>query len=237
MEDILVDGPKHIGIILDGNRRWAKNKNMPAVYGHTKGADALEALVKFSNKIGLKFLTVYAFSTENWNRSKDEVDALMDIFNTYIDKFLNKVQRENVKIKVIGERHMLSDQLIKKIERVEEETKDNEGTCFNLAISYGGRQEILRSVKEIAKKVKTGLIEPENISLEDIQNNIYTSKDPNVDLIIRTSGEKRLSNFLMWQGAYAELHFIDKHWPDFTGDDLIEGINEFKRRTRRFGGN
>lgn len=239
MDDVLVNGPRHIGVIIDGNRRWAKARNMPAVYGHTKGADALENLVKFANKLGLEYLTVYAFSTENWNRSKEEVTALMKIFENFVDKFLNKSkeERENIKIKLIGERYMLPEKLLEKIEKAEAETIDNNGTCFNLAFSYGGRQEILHSVKEIANKVKQGLLEPDNITLEDISNNLYTVGEPDVDLIIRTSGEYRLSNFLTWQGVYAELLFLNKCWPDFTSEDLIESINEFKKRTRRFGGN
>lgn len=239
MDFVLEDGPKHIGVIIDGNRRWAKAKNMPAVYGHTKGADALEDVIRFANKIGVKYLTVYAFSTENWNRSKEEIDALMKIFSNFIDKFLNKNKqdRDNVKIKLIGERYMLPKEILNKMERAEKETANNEGTNFNMAFSYGGRHEILHSVKEIAKKIKTGSINPEDISLEDISNNLYTAGQPDVDLIIRTSGEHRLSNFLTWESVYAELLFLDKCWPDFTKEDLIESINEFKRRTRRFGGN
>ncbi len=229
--------PAHIAIIMDGNRRWARNNNLDVRLGHKKGAETLENIVKYCNKIGIKYLTVYAFSTENWKRSKEEVGALMVLLQKYLDDFAKRADTENIKIQILGDRENLPNGLAKGIEKVVERTKDNTGLIFNVAFNYGGRNEIVKAVKNIALNVKNENINVDDITEELISNNLYTKNIPDPDLMIRTSGEIRTSNFLPWQLVYSEFYFTNKLWPDFTSEDLDEAIEEFNRRNRKFGAN
>ena len=227
--------PTHIAIIMDGNRRWAKEKKLPIQLGHKNGADTLEKIVKYANKIGIKYMTVYAFSTENWNRTKEEVGALMILLKQYLEDLLKKLDTENVKIRFIGDISVLKKDLQDKINTVMERSKDKTGLCFNVALNYGGRDEIIRMTKKIAEDVKNNKIEIEDINEETISNNLYTYDMPDPDLLIRTSGELRLSGFLIWQMAYTEFLFLDKYWPDFNEKDLDEAIEVYNKRSRRYG--
>ena len=227
--------PKHIAIVLDGNRRWAKAHNLTTKEGHKAGAQNLEDMAKFCNKIGIKYLTVYAFSTENWKRSKEEVSALMLILKAYLDSFWRRGLNENIKIRIIGEKENISKNLQSSIDRVVEKTKNCTGLTLNIAFNYGGRAEITHVVKEIAKKVKDNKIQIEDINEELISDNMYTKGQPDPDLFIRTSHELRTSNFLPWQLVYTEFYFADKHWPEFGENDLLEAINEYQKRNRRLG--
>ena len=229
--------PKHIAIIMDGNRRWARAQGKPASFGHKAGAKTLENIVRYANKIGLEHITVYAFSTENWKRAEDEVNALMMLLQNYLDDYSKRADSENIKVKILGDITVLSQGMQKSIINCMERTKNNTGVTFNIALNYGGRDEIVKSVRCIAQKVKDGELEIENINEELISNNLYTTGQPDPDLLIRTSGEIRLSNFLPWQLVYSEFLFIDKNWPDFTEEDLDEAIIEYQKRTRKFGGN
>lgn len=229
--------PKHIAIIMDGNRRWAKNKNLPVSLGHKEGAKTLEKVVRYANKIGIKYITVYAFSTENWKRAKEEVSTLMALFQSYLDDYSKRADSENIKVKIIGNRKGLSAKMISSIEKCMERTKNNTGIVFNIALNYGGREELLNVTHKIAEDVKKGILQPEKITEKDIEKYLYTKGQPDPDLLIRTSGEKRLSNFLPWQLSYSEFLFIDKNWPDFTEEDLNYAIEEYQKRTRKFGAN
>ena len=228
--------PKHIAIIMDGNRRWAKKRNLPVKLGHKQGADALEKIVRHGNNIGLKYLTVYAFSTENWKRSEEEVSALMFLLINYLNDFAKRVDTENIKIQVIGDISVFSDELKKSIENTINRTKNNTGIIFTIALNYGGRAEIVNATKQIAKNVLDGKIKIEDISEKTIDENLYTKNIPDPDLLIRTSGELRLSGFLPWQSVYSEFLFLDKLWPDFNEQDLDEAIEIFAKRNRKFGG-
>lgn len=228
--------PKHIAIIMDGNRRWARQKDLEPKLGHKEGAKTLEKIVRYANKIGIKYITVYAFSTENWKRAQDEVGALMLLFQTYLDDYCSRADTENIKIRIIGDVSALSKRMQKSIKRSEEKTKNNTGITFNIALNYGGRDEIVSAVKKIASDVKKGKLEIEDINENTISNNLYTAGQPDPDLIIRTSGELRTSNFLPWQIVYSEFIFIEKNWPDFTEKDLDDAIIEFQKRNRKFGG-
>ena len=228
---------KHIAIIMDGNRRWAKARNLDKKLGHKQGADTLKKITKYANEIGLKYLTVYAFSTENWKREDDEVNALMLLFQTYLDDFAKKVDTKNIRIKFIGDITRLNSNLQKSIRNAEEKTKDNTGLTLCLAINYGGRDELVKATQKIASLVKEGKIKVEDINEETIENNIYTAGIPDPDLIIRTSGEMRLSGFLTWQSVYSEFLFVQKHWPDFSEEDLDMAIEEYSKRHRKFGAN
>ena len=229
--------PKHIAIIMDGNRRWARAQGKPAGFGHKAGAKALEKVVRHANKIGLEHITVYAFSTENWKRAEDEVNALMMLLQNYLDDYSKRADSENIKVKILGDITVLSQGMQKSIINCMERTKNNTGITFNIALNYGGRDEIINAVKNIAQQVKDGNLEVENINEEIISNNLYTKEQPDPDLLIRTSGELRLSNFLPWQLVYSEFLFIDKNWPDFTESDLDDAIIEYQKRTRKFGAN
>ena len=229
--------PAHIAIIMDGNRRWAKSKGLPVALGHKKGAETLEKIVRHANKIGLKYITVYAFSTENWRRAEEEVKALMVLFQNYIDKYSKIADTENIKVRFIGDFSAFSDRLQKGIEDCMNNTKNNTGVTFNIAMNYGGRNEILNAVKQIAKKVQNGEITAEDICEQTISDNLYTKDMPDPDLLIRTSGEMRTSNFLPWQLVYSEFLFVDKNWPDFCEEDLDNAILEYQKRTRKFGAN
>jgi len=221
--------PKHIAIIMDGNRRWAKEKGKPAGFGHKEGAKTLENIVRYANKIGLEYITVYAFSTENWKRSEEEVAGLMMLLQNYLDDYSKRADTENIRVKFLGKISELSENMQKSINKCIERTKDNTGVTFNIALNYGGRDEIITAVKNIAQDLKNGKIELEEINEELISNKMYTLNMPDPDLIIRTSGEMRLSGFLTWQSTYSELYFIQKYWPDFNEDDLDEAIEEYKK--------
>lgn len=229
--------PKHIAIIMDGNRRWAKAKCKPASFGHKAGAKTLEKIVRYANKIGLEYITVYAFSTENWKRAEEEVNALMILLQAYLDDYSKRADTENIRIKILGDISELAQGMQKSIYNCMERTKNNTGITFNIAFNYGGRDEIIKAVKSIAKEVKEGKIDIQDISEETVSNNLYTQGEPDPDLLIRTSGELRLSNFLPWQLVYSEFLFIDKNWPDFTEEDLDNAIVEYEKRTRKFGAN
>ena len=229
--------PKHIAIIMDGNRRWARKQGKNASYGHKEGAKTLEKIVRYANKIGLKYITVYAFSTENWKRAEEEVSALMMLLQNYLDDYSKRADTENIRLKILGDITALSSGMQKSILRCMERTKDNTGVTFNIALNYGGRDEIVKAVKKIAEDVKEGKIDVNTINEEIISNNLYTAGMPDPDLLIRTSGELRLSNFLPWQVVYSEFLFVDKNWPDFTEEDLDNAIIEYQKRTRKFGAN
>lgn len=229
--------PRHIAIIMDGNRRWAKKQGKSASFGHKQGAKTLEKIVRYANKIGLKYITVYAFSTENWKRTEEEVKALMALLQSYLDDYSKRADSENIKVKILGDITALSQGMQKSIINCMERTKNNTGVTFNIALNYGGRDEIVKSVQNIVKEVQNGNIKIDDINEELISNNLYTKGQPDPDLLIRTSGEMRLSNFLPWQLVYSEFLFIDKNWPDFTEEDLDNAILEYQKRTRKFGAN
>jgi len=229
--------PKHIAIIMDGNRRWARVQGKPASFGHKAGAKTLENIVRYANKIGLKYITVYAFSTENWKRTEEEVKALMLLLQSYLDDYSKRADSENIKVKVLGDITALSQGMQKSIINCMERTKNNTGITFNIALNYGGRDEIVRAVKKIAQKVEDKKLKVEDINEDMISQNLYTAGEPDPDLVIRTSGEIRLSNFLPWQVVYSEFLFVDKNWPDFSEADLNEAIIEYQKRTRKFGAN
>ncbi len=237
MESETQNLPKHIAIIMDGNRRWAKAKGKPVAFGHKEGAKVLENIVRYANKIGIKHITVYAFSTENWKRAEEEVSALMGLFQSYLDDYSKRADSENIKVKIIGNREGLSERMKSSINTCMERTKDNTGIVFNIALNYGGREELIQAMTKIAEKVKQGILAPQQITEKEIENNLYTVGQPDPDLLIRTSGELRLSNFLPWQLSYTEFIFVEKNWPDFTEKDLDEAIAEYQKRTRKFGAN
>ena len=229
--------PRSIAIIMDGNRRWAKAQGKPSSYGHKEGAKTLEKIVRYANKIGLEYITVYAFSTENWKRTEDEVKTLMLLLQSYLDDYSKRADSENIKVKILGDISALSKGMQKSIKECMERTKNNTGVTFNIAINYGGRDELVKATKKIAEKVKNGEIDINDINEDLISNNLYTAGEPDPDLLIRTSGELRLSGFLPWQSVYSELLFINKNWPDFSEEDLDNAIIEYQKRTRKFGAN
>ena len=231
-----VNMPKHIAIIMDGNRRWAKAKGIPVALGHKQGAETLENITRYANKIGLEYLTVYAFSTENWKRAEEEVSALMTLFQTYINRYSKIADSENIRIKFLGDLDGFTPKMKQGFLDCEERTKNNTGVTLNIAINYGGRAEIINAVKKISEKVKLGEYSIEEINEEIVSENLYTVGIPDPDLMIRTSGEERTSNFLPWQLVYSEFLFIKKNWPDFSEQDLDEAIIEYQKRTRKFGG-
>lgn len=228
--------PNHIAIIMDGNGRWAKKRFLSRKLGHKAGADTLEKIIKYSNKIGLKHLTVYAFSTENWKRSDEEVSALMDLLRDYLDDYINRSKTDNIKIDIIGGRERLASDICEKIDILEEKTKNKDGLNFHIALNYGGRDEILRAVKRLSQDIKDDNINISDISEEKIETYLDTKSIPDPELLIRTSGEKRISNFLLWQLAYSEFYFTDVLWPDFKTTDLDLAILSYQNRERRFGG-
>ena len=228
--------PKHIAIIMDGNRRWARERNMTVSDGHKKGAETLENIAKYCNKIGIKYLTAYAFSTENWKRAKEEVGALMNLLRFYLDKFSKKADVENIRIKVLGDIEILEEGLQKSILKAVEKTKNNTGLTLSIALNYGGRAELVKAVKDIAKDIKEGILNIADITEKTIESKLYTAGDPDPDLLIRTSGELRTSNFLPWQLVYSEFYFIKKYWPDFSESDIEDAIGVYQKRNRKFGG-
>ena len=226
---------KHIAIIMDGNRRWAKEKKLETPLGHKKGAEVLEEISKYCNKIGLKYLTVYAFSTENWKRTREEVGAIINLLNIYLDRFLKNADLENIKLRILGDKQALPENIRNKMIKMEEKTKNNTGMQLNIAFNYGGRAEIINATKKIAQSVLDGKLKIEDIDEGVISDNLYTYGQDDPDLLIRTSGEYRTSNFLPWQATYAELLFLDKYWPDFTPKDIDEAIINYSNRQRRKG--
>ncbi len=228
--------PRHIGVIMDGNGRWAKRRGLPRSAGHKAGADALKKIVTEANNLGVKHITVYAFSTENWKRPQAEVDYLMNLLMDYLINAEKTLAGENVRIRAIGSRKELSEEMCRQIEKTEKLTADRSGIVMNIALNYGGREEITNAVKNLCEDVKAGKLEVSDISENDIENRLYTAGQPDVDLLIRTSGEVRLSNFMLWQVSYAEMVFVKKAWPDFNPHDLHECIRVFQGRGRRFGG-
>lgn len=231
--------PTHVGIIMDGNGRWAKKRGLERSKGHIEGAKTFRKIGEYAGNLGIKHVSFFAFSTENWSRPQNEVDAIMDLFYEYLEEARERLDEnleKGIRLRFLGDRTELSPELRHMMNYIEDATKDMQKINLNIAVNYGGRQEILHSVKKIAQLVKNGELLPEDISLSDIQNGLYTSEQPPVDLIIRPSGEQRLSNFLLWQSAYAEFWYSDVLWPDFTEADFDEALKAYEKRNRRFGG-
>lgn len=228
--------PAHVAIILDGNGRWAKAKGMPRNYGHMQGAKAVEDILVDARDMGIKYLTVYAFSTENWSRPEAEVSALMTILRNYLKTSIKKSMKNNVRCRVIGERSVLSEDIRKAIEELENATADNTGLTFTIAINYGSRDEITRAVRKVAKRVEAGEIKAEDITEKDIAENLDTNFLPDPDLLIRTCNEQRISNYLLWQCAYTEFYFTPVAWPDFNKAELEKAVEAYAGRNRKFGG-
>lgn len=228
--------PQHVAIILDGNGRWAKSKGMPRNYGHMEGAKTVEKICEEAWRMGIKYLTVYAFSTENWKRPQDEVDALMKLLRNYMKSCLKTAEKNDMRVRVIGDKTGLDEDIRIKIQELEEASKNNSGLNFQIAINYGSRDEIVRSVRKIMEDVKAGKLDASQMDEELFDSYLDTAGIPSPDLLIRTSGEQRLSNFLMWQLAYTEFYFTDVPWPAFTKADLEKAIEKYNSRDRRFGG-
>lgn len=226
---------EHIAIIMDGNGRWAKKQGLPRSMGHKKGAEIVKEIAKAANEKGVKFLTLYAFSTENWGRPKDEVDTLMSLLRQYLKTDLSELKKNNIRISFIGERNMLDADIVQNMHRLERETQDNTGMCLCLAISYGARQEILQAAQKLAALVKNGDLSESDVDIQNFSAMLYTHEMPDPDIVIRTSGEQRISNFLLWQAAYAEFFFTKTLWPDFSAQELDDIIEQFKSRERRYG--
>ena len=228
--------PTHVGIIMDGNRRWAKLRSLPIPSGHSAGASTFEKIAFYSNSIGLKYLTVFAFSTENWKRSKAEVSALMLLFKKQLLRVIEKFKNENIVVKFIGDISKFSDDIQNLVKTIETETANKTGLHLNIAMNYGSRQEIINCTKKIAQDVIENKLNPEDVTEEIFESKLFTREIPDVDLIIRTAGEKRLSNFLLWQSAYAEFYYTDILWPDFSEYEFDKAIEEYSKRNRKFGG-
>ena len=228
--------PKHIAIILDGNGRWAQKRGKPRIYGHRHGAFTLRDIAKYSNEIGIKYLTVYCFSTENWKRPNDEVNFLMTTPVRYFNKYFDNITKTNIRIKTIGRKDRLPLSLKNSLEKIENATKDHTGLTLTFAIDYGARDEITTAVKKIANDVKDGKINPDEINEKTIEDNLFTKDYPPLDLLIRTSGELRISNYLLWQLAYSELYFTNTYFPDFNKDELDKALIDYQSRNRRYGG-
>ena len=228
--------PQHIAIILDGNGRWAKKKGMPRNYGHTQGSKNVERICEDAYKMGVKYLTVYAFSTENWKRPKEEVDALMNLLRNYMKTCLKTAEKNRMRVRVLGDKTALDDDIRNRIAELEQATKNNDGLNFQIALNYGSRDEMVRAMKKMSLDIKDGKIEAEQIDEKLFETYLDTHDIPDPDLMIRTSGEQRLSNYLLWQLAYSEFYFTDVLWPDFTKEDLAKAIEYYNGRDRRFGG-
>lgn len=227
--------PQHVAIILDGNGRWAKSKGMPRNYGHVQGAKTVEVICEEAYKMGIQYLTVYAFSTENWNRPKEEVDALMKLLRNYMKTCLTTAKKNRMCVRVIGDKTRLDEDIRKRIAELEESTKDNDGLHFQIALNYGGRDEIVRAVKSIVQKVEAGELSKEDITEEYLSQSLDTHDLPEPDLLIRTCNEQRISNFLLWQLAYTEFYFTPVAWPDFTKEELLKAVEAYNHRDRRYG--
>lgn len=228
--------PAHVALILDGNGRWSKKRGLPRTFGHKEGCVTVEKTVEIAARMGIKYLTVYGFSTENWKRSEEEVGALMQLFRYYMVRLLKIASANNVRVKMIGDRRRFAQDIIDGINRLEEETKDNTGLTFVIAVNYGGRDEIRRAAAKLAEDVKAGKVEAEDITESVFASYLDTADIPDPDLLIRTSGELRLSNYLLWQLAYTELYVTDCLWPDFDEKELEKAIFQYNKRDRRFGG-
>ena len=235
LENLII--PEHVAIIMDGNGRWAKKRGLPRTFGHKQGCTVVERTVEDAARIGLKYLTVYAFSTENWKRSEDEVGALMQLFRYYMVRLLDVATKNNVRVRMIGDRRRFPEDIIEGINKLETETCEATGLTFVIAVNYGGRDEIRRAALRFAEDIRDGKKElSEDFSEEDFSAYLDTAGMPDPDLLIRTSGELRLSNFLLWQLAYSEIYITDVYWPDFNRDELIKAIKAYNKRNRRFGG-
>ena len=228
--------PKHIGIIMDGNGRWAKKRGLPRSAGHTSGAQTFRKITRYCSDIGIKYLTVYAFSTENWKRPSDEVNALMKLFKQYLNEALTDFKDDSIVVRFIGDTSAFSEELQELIKRTEEESSSRTGMVLNIAMNYGSRDEMIMAARTLASKVKAGEMSADDINEETFSSALYTAGQPDPDLIIRPSGEYRISNFMLWQAAYTEFVILDKLWPDFTTDDLDKCLEIFSKRNRRFGG-
>ena len=227
--------PKHIAIILDGNGRWAKKRGLPRSMGHKEGCVTVEKTVEIAARMGVEYLTVYGFSTENWKRSSEEVGALMQLFRFYMVRLLKTAKANNVRVRMIGERSRFAQDIIDGINRLEEETKDNTGLTFVIAVNYGGRDEITRAVRRMGEDCRLGNLDPQTITESTVASYLDTAGMPDPDLLIRTSGELRLSNYLLWQLAYSEIYITDCLWPDFDRAELVKAIEAYNKRDRRFG--
>ncbi len=227
--------PNHVAIILDGNGRWAKAKGMPRNYGHVQGAKTVEVICEEAYKMGIQYLTVYAFSTENWNRPQDEVDALMKLLRNYMKTCLKTAEKNRMCVRVIGDKTRLDEDIRTRIAELEEATKNNDGLHFQIAINYGGRDEIVRAVRNIAEEIKSGRLEERDITEQLISDRLDTKGIPEPDLLIRTCNEQRISNFLLWQLAYTEFYFTPVAWPDFTKEELEKAIDAYNHRDRKYG--
>ena len=227
--------PQHVAIIMDGNGRWAKKRGMPRSVGHKKGAETVKEITRAAGEIGVKYLTLYAFSTENWNRSEEEVATLMDLLREYLKSDLKEIQENGVKIVFIGERQMLDADIVESMRKLEADTANNDKMTLCIALSYGSRQEIVNAARKIAALAKRGDIQPEDVDSKMFSDMLYTKDIPDPDMLIRTSGEQRVSNYLLWQLAYTEFFFTDVLWPDFGREHLEDIIAEFNSRERRYG--
>lgn len=228
--------PQHIAIIMDGNGRWAKKRSMPRTFGHKMGSDNLKKIAIECNTLGIKALSVYAFSTENWKRPKKEIDYLMSLPKEFEETFKGKFKENDIRVIFSGRRSKFPKDVQELIERVEEKTKERKGLILNICFDYGSHTEMIEGIKEISEDYKNGLISLEDINVELIDNHLYTKELPPLDVLIRTSGEERISNFLLWQLAYSELVFVKKHWPAFSRKELLKALDRFQKRNRRFGG-
>lgn len=228
--------PNHVAIILDGNGRWAKAKGMPRNYGHVQGAKTVEVICEEAYKMGIQYLTVYAFSTENWNRPQDEVDALMKLLRNYMKTCLKTAEKNRMCVRVLGDKTRLDEDIRTRIAELEEATKNNDGLHFQIAINYGGRDEIVRAARKMAEKLQSGELQEEDINDKCLEGFLDTAGIPDPDLLIRTCNEQRISNFLLWQLAYTEFYFTPVPWPDFTKEELIKAVEAYNHRDRRYGG-
>ncbi|MCI8542911.1 MAG: isoprenyl transferase [Lachnospiraceae bacterium] len=228
--------PRHVAIILDGNGRWARSKGMPRNYGHVQGAKTVETICEDAYRMGIQYLTVYAFSTENWGRPRDEVDALMKLLRNYMKTCLKTAEKNRMCVRVLGEKSRLDEDIRSRIQELEEATKDNDGLHFQIAINYGGRDEIVRASRKMAEAVAEGKLRPEEITEETLSGFLDTAGIPEPDLLIRTCNEQRISNFLLWQLAYTEFYFTPVLWPDFTKEELMKAVEAYNHRDRKYGG-
>lgn len=235
MSDAVLPIPQHVAVIMDGNGRWAQKRGLPRVAGHKQGADTVERVVRAAKDLGVKHLTLFAFSTENWKRPEQEVVDLMGLLRQYLRSKTAEMHENNVRLRIIGDRARLSKDILASIDYAEELTDKNDGITVYIALSYSGRWDMMNAMRKIAAQVQEGLLKPDSISEEVITQNLSMAGTPDPDLIIRTSGEQRISNFLLWQGAYSEYYFTDAHWPDFDYDLMAEAIASYQKRERRFG--
>ena len=231
--------PAHVGVIMDGNGRWAKQRGLPRSSGHIEGAKNFRRIGEYAGDLGIRHISFYAFSTENWSRPQQEVAAIMDLFGDYLEEARERLDEnleKGIRLRFLGDKSRIDPRLVELMDFVEDATKEMTKVNLNIAVNYGGQQEILYSVRQLAKKAADGQLAPEDITLKDIENGLYTAGQPPVDLVIRPSGEQRLSNFLLWQSAYAEFWYSDVLWPDFTTEDFDQALRAFEKRNRRFGG-